>query len=119
MERYRTARNVAIIVLIAAAIYFIPGGGRAASTFETILWAVFAFGFAYFALRLYREHRVALHSLGDRHRALAYAGVAVALFAWIAHRRMWDTGLGTLVWVALVAFVLYSALEVFRHSRSY
>ncbi len=67
----KTARNVAIVVAIAAAVYFIPGGGRAASTFEAALWVAFGLGVGYLGLRLYREHRIALHSLGDRHRGAA------------------------------------------------
>ena len=74
-------RNVAIVLAIAAAVYFLPGGGRAASTFEAALWVAFGLGVGYLGLRLYREHRIALHSLGDRHRALLYGAVALAVFA--------------------------------------
>ena len=40
----KTARNVAIVVAIAAAVYFIPGGGARASTFEAALWVAFGVG---------------------------------------------------------------------------
>ena len=66
MERARTARNVAIVALIAAAVFVLPGGGRAANTFEAVLVVGFGAGIAYLGLRLYRENRVALYSLGDR-----------------------------------------------------
>jgi hypothetical protein len=119
MDRFKTARNVAIVALIAAAIYLLPGGGRAASTFEAVLLVVFGFGIAYLCLRLYREHRVALHSLGDRHRALLYGALAIAVFALTARARMWQTGFGELVWFALVGFVVYTALAVYRRWRMY
>ena len=119
MDRLKTARNVAIVALIAAAVYFLPGGGRAASTFEALLLVVFGFGIAYLAMRLYREHRVALHGLGDRHRALLYGAFAIAVFALTARARMWQTGLGELVWFALVGFVIYSVLAVYRRWRMY
>jgi hypothetical protein len=115
----KNARNVAIIVAIAAAVYFIPGGGRTASTVEAALWAAFGAGMAYLGMRLYREHRVTLHGLGDRHRALLYGGVAVGVFALVARSRMWETGFGELAWWLLVLGVLYTLLEVFRHSRTY
>ncbi len=73
----KTARNVAIVVVIAAAVYFLPGGGRAASTFEAVLWVAFGVGIAYLGLRLYREHRVTLHGLGDRYRGLLYGALAL------------------------------------------
>ena len=37
MERLRTARNIAIVIAIALAVDLLPGGGRAATTFEAIL----------------------------------------------------------------------------------
>ncbi len=119
MDRLRTARNVAIVVLIAAAVYLLPGGGRAASTFEAVLLVGFGVGFGYLGLRIYRENRVAIHGLGDRHRALLYGGLALAAFVVIAQKRMWQTSLGTAVWFALIAGVVYALLMVYRYWRAY
>jgi hypothetical protein len=119
MDRWRVARNVAIIVVIAAVVRFLPGGGRAASAFEAGLWAAFGLGFGYMGLRLYREYRVSVHGLGDRHRALLYTGLALVLFEWAGRSRMWNTGLGELAWFALAAFAVYAFLEVFRRWRAY
>jgi hypothetical protein len=115
----KTARNVAIVVAIAAAVDLLPGGGRGARTFEGALWAAFAIGIGYLGLRLYREHRIALHSLGDRHRGLLYGGVALAVFEYMARLRMWQTGFGKLAWWVLAGGVLYALLEVFRRARAY
>jgi hypothetical protein len=119
MERMKTARNVAIIVAIAAAIYFVPGGGRAAGTFEAVVWVAFGVGVGYLGLRLYREHRIALHSLGDRHRGLLYGAIALGVFAYAARVRMWQTGFGEVGWFLLVACVIYALMEVYRYSRTY
>jgi len=119
MDRMRTLRNVAIVVAIAAAVKFIPGGGHAASAFEAALWVAFGIGFGYLGLRFYREHRITIHGLGDRHRALLYTGVALVFFAWAARARMWQTGLGELVWFLLLGFAAYSLVEVYRRWRSY
>jgi hypothetical protein len=119
MDRMKTARNVAILVAIAAAVYLLPGGGRAARTFEAALWVAFGAGIGYLGVRLYREHRISLHSLGDRHRGMLYGAVALAVFAYAARARMWETGLGELVWFLLVGLVVYALLEVYRYSRTY
>jgi hypothetical protein len=119
MDRMRNVRNIAIIVAIAAAVYLLPGGGRVASTFEAALWVAFGFGIAYLGLRMYREHRITLYSLGDRHRALLYGAVALGVFAYAARRRMWETGSGELLWFVLVGCVVYALVQVFRQSRSY
>ncbi|HWD10590.1 MAG TPA: hypothetical protein VG366_02010 [Solirubrobacteraceae bacterium] len=115
----KTARNVAIVLAIAAAVYLLPGGGRAAATFEAALWVAFGGGIAFLALRFYREQRVTIHGLGDSHRALLYGAAALAAFAWMARSRMWSTGLGELAWFVLVLGVVWALMEVFRHSRSY
>ena len=119
LEPWKTARNVAIILAIAAAVYFIPGSSRATSTVEAVLWVGFGIAIGYLGLRLYREHRVSLHGLGDRHRALLYGAIAVGVFAVEARGRMWETGFGELAWFVLIALVIYALMEVYRYSRTY
>ncbi len=119
MGRYRTAINVAIVLLIAAAVFAIPGGGQAATTFATILYIGFGVGFGYLGLRLYREYRVTLHGLGDRNRGVLYGSLALIAFLIAGQKRMWESGLGELLWFALVLAVLYGLMSVYRHWRSY
>jgi hypothetical protein len=119
MDRLKTARNVAIVALIAAAVEFLPGGGRAAEAFAGALWVVFAAGLAFFGYRLYRERRVDLHSLGDRHRGLLYGALAIGYVTVAAQPRMWHTGFGEFVWFALIGLTAYALLAVYRYSRTY
>jgi hypothetical protein len=119
MDRLRIARNVAIIALIAAAVEFLPGGGRVAEAFGAALWVVFAAGFAFFAYRLYREHRVDLFGLGDRHRALLYGAAAVGFVTVAAQPRMWETGFGEFVWFVIIGSTVYTFVAVYRFSRTY
>jgi hypothetical protein len=119
VEPLKNVRNVAIIFAIAAAVYFIPGSSRATSTFEAVLWTAFGAAIGLFGLRLYREHRVALFSLGDRHRGMLYGAVALVVFAIEARSRMWQTGFGELAWFVLIAIVIYALMEVYRFARRY
>ena len=119
MDRMKTARNIAIVALIAAAVEFLPGGGRAAAAFAAALWVVFAAGFAFFGYRLYRERGIDLHSLGDRHRALLYGAVAVGYATIAARSRMWQTSFGEFAWFALIGIAAYTLLAVYRYSRTY
>jgi TRAP-type C4-dicarboxylate transport system permease small subunit len=119
MDRLRIARNVAIVALIAAAVEFLPGGGRAVEAFAAALWIVFAAGLAYFAYRLYRERHVDLYGLGDRHRAMLYGAIAVVFVTAAARSRMWQTGLGEFIWFALIGVSIYTLLVVYRYSRTY
>jgi hypothetical protein len=119
MESMKTARNVAIVLVIAAAVYFLPGGGRAAGTFEAALLTGFGVGIGYLGLTLYRENRIAIYSLGDHHRGALYAALALIVFAVAARSRMWQTGLGELVWFGLIGLVVYALLAVYRRWRAY
>jgi hypothetical protein len=119
MDRAKTARNVAIIALIAAAVFLLPGGHRASRTAEGVLQVAFGAALAFMALRFYRERRVAIHSLGDGYRALLYGALAAAVALALAKIRMWETGLGELVWFIAAGGVVYSLIAVFRRWRSY
>ena len=117
----KTLRNVAIVLAIAAAVFFLPGGGQAASTVEAIILIGFGVGFGYLGLRMYREYRVTLHGLGDRHRAILYGSVALVGFLIAGYTRMVHesrTVFGVL-WFALVLLVLYGLMVVYGHWRSY
>ena len=74
-DRKKTARNVAILLLLAAAIAYLPGGGRAAATFQTILGVIFMLGLGFAGLRLYLSRRLDIYGLGDRRRALLYGAL--------------------------------------------
>lgn len=119
MDRLRVARNVAIVALIAAAVEFLPGGGRAVEAFAAALWVVFAGGFAFLGYRLYRERHVDLYGLGDRHRALLYGAIAVGFATVAAQPRMWQTVFGEFLWFALIGLAAYTLIAVYRYSRTY
>jgi hypothetical protein len=118
-DRVKVVRNVVIVALIAAAVYFLPSGGQVAQTFEALLYIGFGVAIGYIGLRFYRENHVALHSLGDRYRGLLYGGIAVGLLAFMARPRMWLTGIGELFWFVLIAGVVYAFVVVFKRWRAY
>jgi hypothetical protein len=119
MGRLKNVRNIAIVALIAAAIYLVPGGGQASQTFLGLLYIGFAVAISYIGLRMYREHHVGLHSLGDSYRGLLYGAIAFAVLAYAARARMWETGLGELLWFVIVGGIVYALIAVYRRWRAY
>jgi membrane protease YdiL (CAAX protease family) len=114
------ARNVAVILVLAAAVAFIPGGGTTASVIGAILSTLILVSLVFFVARLYRDHRLDLDTLGDRWRGLLYGAVAVLVVAMAARPRLREHGdTGTLVWVALLASAAYAVYLVWRHHREY
>jgi hypothetical protein len=118
-HRLQATRNAAIVALIAAAVYFLPSGGQVASTFEALLYIGFGVAIGYLGLRFYREHRVALYSLGDPYRGLLYGVIAGGLFVYMARVRMWQTGVGELLWFVLVGGIVYAVVLIVRRWRAY
>ncbi len=119
MDRLKTTRNVAIVLLIAAGVYLLPSGGQVAHTFEALLYIGFGVAIGYLGLRFYREYRVALHGLGDRYRGLLYGAIAGGLLVYMSRVRMWQTSIGELLWFMLVGGIVYALVVVVRRWRAY
>ncbi|HEY1834890.1 MAG TPA: hypothetical protein VGG08_10660 [Solirubrobacteraceae bacterium] len=119
MERFKTLRNIAIIAAIAVAVYYVPGGGRAASAVEAALWVLFGLALGFIGLRYYRERRVTIAGLGDRGRGLAYGVLALVLFLFEA--RWWVSigGFRELLWFLLAGVGVWAVMEIYRQARSY
>jgi hypothetical protein len=118
-DSQKTVRNVAIIVVLAAAVDLLPGGGRDAVGFEALLVAAFAIGIGYFGLHAYREHHVSIYGLGERYRPLFYGALGVGTVTVVAKDRMWQTSFGEIVWFVLMGTVVYALIATYRYWRSY
>jgi hypothetical protein len=113
-------RNIAIIVVLAVAVWKIPGGGTASATVSNLLWVAFLGGVAFFAYRTYMERRDMLHGLEDRQRGFLYGAFALIAFALIATSRMWNAGgLGAVVWLAMLGAAAWAIYSVWRAHRAY
>lgn len=114
-----TVRNVLIIVALAALVVLVPGGGTGAAVAGQALSLAFLASVVWFAVLQYREHRVAIYSLGERNRATLYGALGVLTLTLTASGRLWHTGLGLLVWFALVAACVYAIFAVVWAARRY
>jgi hypothetical protein len=119
MERFKHVRNIAIILVIAALIDIVPGGGDFANTVQQALYLGFLAVIAWAATRLYREHRVRLYGLGERNRAVVYVALGVIVVTLTAKSRMWQTSAGELAWLALLAGSVIALVKVVRAARIY
>ena len=113
------ARNALIILAIAAAVAFLPGGWPAAVFFGTLLSLIMFAGLAWFVTRLYMDHRLDLFGVGDRNRALLYGAVAVIVLTLTASDRLFETGIGTLLWFLLIGGAVFALFSVWRAWREY
>jgi uncharacterized protein involved in cysteine biosynthesis len=115
----KTIRNIAIIAAIALAVAFLPGGGDTAELILAILSLAFLAAIGFLGYRLYMEHKFTLWSMSDRHRAQFYAGFAVAFMTLTATDRLVGEGIGTVVWLALLAGSVLAVYNAWVESRRY
>ena len=69
----RTARNVAIIMLLALAVAFAPGGGNFVDAVFTAMTMGFLAGITWMLYILSRQNQLTLATLGDGRRAIFYS----------------------------------------------
>jgi len=113
------ARNALIVVAIGALVAFFPGAGIGVAFLSWLLGLAFLGAMAWFAVRLYREHRVALYALGDGRRGLLYVAAGVAALTLTATSWLWASGPGTVLWLGLLAACGFAVFSVYRSAREY
>lgn len=115
----RTVRNVAIIAVLALGIAVIPGGGTAAETVLAVLVMGFLAAMGFFAYRLYMENQLTLSTLRDFQRALLYGAFGVIALMIAGADELLETGVGTLIWIALVGLSVLAIIRIWTEARSY
>ena len=115
----KTARNIAIIAVVALAVALLPGGGDTAQAVLAALSLGFLAALGFVGHRLYRENQFTLWSMSSRHRALLYGGVATAGATLIGTSRLWETGFGTIMWFVALGGSGLAVYHAWTESRRY
>jgi hypothetical protein len=113
------ARNVAIVLLLAAGVEFLPGGGDGAAIIGGVLSTLILVSLVVLLARFYRERRLDIEGLGDRWRGVLYGALGVVVLVMAGRGRLFESGAGTLVWIAAIAGASYAVYLVWRHYREY
>jgi hypothetical protein len=115
----RTAINIVVVLVLAAIVAVVPGGGTAAGVVGQAVSLAFLAALAWFASIMYRQHRSSIYSLGDRRRAIVYFALAVALVTLTATHRLWSTSAGSVAWLVLIGACLYAVIAIALAARKY
>ncbi len=116
----RTARNIAIIALVAVPVAFLPGGGQAAQTIITALTMAFLASIGFAGRELYRGNRLTVDTLPDDQRAVLLGSVGVlALMVAGAGPMLGGGGFGAVLWVTLVACAVIAIISVWSRAHTY
>ena len=91
-DRNTHIRNFAILILIAVAVWQLPGGGTATNVVQNVLGIIFAGGLVFFGYRMYMEHRQDIFMLEDTRAGAPVLLVVMIALALIATSRLFDEG---------------------------
>lgn len=115
----RTARNVAIVMVLALGVAFLPGGGNAADTVFTAMTLGFLAGIAWFVYTFSRESQLTLATLDDRRRGLLYGAVGMLVLMVAGYDKLGSTGGGTVLLILLVGASLGAIWWVWSNANTY
>lgn len=118
-RRLRIAIEIGVIVALAAAVQFLPGGGNGAAAAEAALSAAFAGAVVWALARLYRMRRFTLLTLGEGRRALLYGAIGGAVLLVAAAPRLFAIASGELFFFIVLAVILYVFYALYRSARRY
>lgn len=113
----RTARNVAIIALLALVVAAVPGGGNAADAILAVISLTFFALIGAAAYQLYRQNRLTYLGLTDGQRALVVGSLGAIVLMIAGAAELTGTGAGLLVWLAVIAFSVIMLIKVWGDSR--
>jgi hypothetical protein len=115
----KAARNVAIIMLLALGVAFLPGGGNAVATVETAITMGFLAGISWMLYTLSRENQLTLATLTDGRRWIFYGAFGLIALLIAGQDKLWSTGLGTFVWFVLAAASGVAIWRVWVEANTY
>jgi hypothetical protein len=115
----RTARNVAIVMLLALGVAFLPGGGNVAEAVFTALTMGLLAGIAWMVYTLSRENQLTLATLTDGRRAILYGAVGMLALLIAGTDRLFSTGGGTLLWIVLLGASVAAIWRVWIDANTY
>jgi hypothetical protein len=112
-------RNIVNVLVLAALVVAIPGGGTGASIAIQAVSIAFLASLGWFASIMYRQHRTDLYGLGDNRRGALYLALGVGAVTLTATHRMWQSGAGEIAWFVLVGAAIYTVVAVAVSARRY
>jgi hypothetical protein len=112
------ARNISIIAVLALGVAFLPRGGDVASAVFTAITMAFL---AVMTLAVYgasRSNSMTLMTLPDSRRLVLYSAFGLIVLLIAGSSKMFDTGLGTLAWILLLASAVIGIWLVWSEAKT-
>lgn len=114
-----TARNVLIILVLAAGVAFMPSGGNVADAVFTALVMGFLAGISWMLYTLSRQNQLTLATLTDARRAILYGAFGLIALLIAGSDKLFSSGGGTLLWIVLLAASVAAIWRIWVDAHTY
>lgn len=114
----RTARNVAIIALLALALTVLPAGGNIAEAVLSMLSILFAVAIGAMLIRFWKDTGLQRDTFTDRQRWLIYGSIGAIALMIVGTDELLSTGPGVVVWVAVLVGAGWLIFNTWREAQS-
>jgi hypothetical protein len=115
----RALRNVAIVMLLALVVAFVPAGGNLADTILTAIAMGFLAVLAWFVFVLSRQNELTLAALSDGRRVLLYGALGMIALLIAGKDELFSSGGGTLAWIVLLGASVAAIWRVWIDAHSW
>jgi peptidoglycan/LPS O-acetylase OafA/YrhL len=112
----RNVRNLAIIMVLALGVAFVPAGGNAVDAIFAAITMGFLAGMLY---TLSRENQLTLATLTDSRRAILYGGLGMLALLVAGAHKLFSTGGGTVLWILLCVGSVFAIYRVWTEANTY
>lgn len=119
MGNLRNLRNVAIIMVLALGVAFVPGGGNAVDTIFAALMMAFLTAISWMLYTLSRQNELTLTALRDSRRAMLYGALGLIALLIAGTEKLFSTGGGTLLWIVLLAAAVATLWRVWVEANTH
>ena len=119
VARLRAARNIAIIAALAFVDAALTGGGNAAEAVVTAISIAFLATIGFAGYQVYRSQQMTILSLSDRQRGILAGAVGLLVLMVAGADEMLETGVGALLWIALVGISVVAIWRLWLESQTY
>ena len=114
----RALRNVAIIMLLAFAVAFLPAGSNAAEVVLTAIAMGFLAGIAWMLFVVSRQNQMTLATLSEGRRAILYGALGLIALLIVGSSELLSSGGGTLAWILLLGASIGAIWRVWVDANS-
>jgi hypothetical protein len=119
IRNVRTLRNVAIVMLLALVVAFVPGGGNAAEAILAAITMAFLALIAWTVFVLSRQNQLTLATLSDGRRAILYGALGLIALLIAGSDELFSSGAGTLAWIFLLGASIAAIWRIWVEANTY